>query len=37
MGRDPGAASFTGNPLGWERIPGSLGIRALPLSAGDAA
>lgn len=37
MGRDPHAASFTGNPLGWERILGSLRVRALPRSAGDAA
>ena len=37
MGGEPGAASFIGNPLGWERILGSLGVRALPLSSGDAA
>lgn len=37
MGGEPGAASFAGNPLGWERILGSLGVRALPLNAGDAA
>ena len=34
--RPKGAAFFIGNPLGWERIFGSLGVRTIPLSAGDA-
>lgn len=37
MGRDPHAASFTGNPLGWERILGSLRVRATHGVLGDAA